>query len=234
MALRGGEILTKEQRLEFTSIPDNLSESDIARYYTFSQADIEIINRHRREYNRLGFGLQLCVLRYPGWPLSIVKDIPQNVLNYVSKQINVEPEIYSQYRQREATVQEHLDEIRTEYGYKPFSEQEKYSLSKCLLNYAMENGNSLYLINAAISELRKNKTIMPAMATIEFIVWESRKAAEEMMFSIINGCITSEQKQKLDGLLNSKVEKNKNRLTWLRESPTSHSPESFTKVIEKF
>lgn len=57
MALRGGEILTKEQRLEFTSIPENLSDSDIARYYTFSQADIEIINRHRRDYNRLGFGL---------------------------------------------------------------------------------------------------------------------------------------------------------------------------------
>lgn len=66
MALRGGEILTKEQRLEFTCISENLSDDDIARYYTLSQSDIEIINKHRRDYNRLGFALQLCVLRYPG------------------------------------------------------------------------------------------------------------------------------------------------------------------------
>ncbi len=231
MSLRGGEILTKEQRTEYTGIPENLNEADIARYYTLSRSDIEIINRHRRDYNRLGFALQLCVLRYPGWPLSIVKDIPQNVLKYVAKQIDVEPEIYSQYRQREATVQEHLDEIRQEYGYKAFSEQEK--LSKSLFNFTMENGNSLYLINTAISELRKNKVIMPAMATIEYAVWESRKAAEEMIFSIVNGCITDEQKQKLDELLNSKVEKNKTCLTWLREYPTRHSPEAFEKVIEK-
>lgn len=86
MALRGGKILIKEQRLEYTRITDDLSKEEIAAYYTLSSSDLEIVNRHTRDYNRLGSALQLCVLRYLGWPLSIVKHIPLNILNYVADQ----------------------------------------------------------------------------------------------------------------------------------------------------
>ena len=146
MSLRGGEILTKEQRLEYTSIPEDLSEEAIVAYYTFSQYDIDIINSHRRDYNRLGYALQLSVLRYLGWPLSITKDIPQNVIKYVSKQIDVDTEIYLQYGQREATIQQHMDGIRQEYGYKSFTKEINKELFEVLLKCAMENGNSICLI----------------------------------------------------------------------------------------
>ena len=119
MALRGGQILTNEQRLEYTIITDDLSEEEIAAYYTLSNLDLEIINLHRRDYNRLGFALQLCVLRYPGWPLSIVKDTPLNILNYVADQIDVDHNVYQLYQQREATGQEHMEEILQEWVFLP-------------------------------------------------------------------------------------------------------------------
>ncbi|MCR6869412.1 DUF4158 domain-containing protein, partial [Bacillus thuringiensis] len=40
----------------------------LGTYYTFSKRDLEIINKRRREENRLGFAVQLAILRYPGWP----------------------------------------------------------------------------------------------------------------------------------------------------------------------
>lgn len=96
----------------------------------------------------------------------------------------------------------------------------------------MENGNSVYLINTAINELRKNKIILPGMTTIELAVWKARKMAEEKIFNIINNCISADQKMKLEELLNSKID-NKTRLAWLKEMPTNHSPKSFSKLIEK-
>jgi len=63
-------LLTEEQRLEFTQIPQNISEWEIARHYTFTDRDMEIINRHRRDYNRLGFAVQLCCLRNPATALT--------------------------------------------------------------------------------------------------------------------------------------------------------------------
>ena len=36
------------------SIPDDMSEHDIERHYTFTSEDLEFINKHRRNHNRLG------------------------------------------------------------------------------------------------------------------------------------------------------------------------------------
>jgi len=49
MAIRAGDILTKEQRLEFTSLSDNISEEEIAVYHTLSSADIKIIKGSRQQ-----------------------------------------------------------------------------------------------------------------------------------------------------------------------------------------
>jgi len=56
--------LTPEQRQELTQIPADLSDREIARYYTFTQKDLELINQRRRHHNRLGFAVQLAVLRF--------------------------------------------------------------------------------------------------------------------------------------------------------------------------
>lgn len=56
---RGKELLTADQRAEFVKIPADLTEQELETYYTFSQYDLEIIKRHRRDHNCLGFAVQL-------------------------------------------------------------------------------------------------------------------------------------------------------------------------------
>ncbi len=140
-------LLTEEQRLEFTQIPQNISEWKIAKYYTLTEKDIEIINRHRRDYNRLGFAIQLCCLRNPGWSLGNVSDIPLKVMSYITEQLEVNPNEYEQYAQRENTRLEHLQELRQEYGYTSFTENDSKYLYGALMPYAMENDNAGRLIS---------------------------------------------------------------------------------------
>jgi len=175
MYARVKELLTPEDRLRYTQIPSDLGEWELGTYFTLTQHDIEVIRRRRRDYNRLGFGVQLCVLRYLGWPLSDVNDIPEKILRYIAKQLNVNFKEFSSYSQREATKYEHLDEIRKEYGYSAFTIYEYRTLSKFLYPQAMLNGNPLHLIQVALEELRKRKLLLPAMATIERAVWEARR-----------------------------------------------------------
>jgi TnpA family transposase len=89
-------------------------------YYTFTKHDLEIINRHRRDENRLGFAVQLSVLRYPGWSWTDIKIIPKLVLEYIAKQIHANPDSFYLYPQRDNTLWDHLKEIRQEYGFKTF------------------------------------------------------------------------------------------------------------------
>lgn len=124
MYARVRELLTPEERLRYMTIPPDISEWAFGTFFTLSPHDIEIVNRHRRDHNRLGFALQLCVLRYSGWTLSDIKVIPENIINYVAGQIKVNPKEYQLYSQRGATRYEHLDEICKEYGYQPFTLRE--------------------------------------------------------------------------------------------------------------
>jgi TnpA family transposase len=108
--------LTPEQRYALMQIPADLSDREIARYYTFTQKDLDLINQRRRPHNRLGFAVQLAVLRYPGRPLKDVADIPSRVLAAIADQVQVPASAFAQYGEREHTIYEHLDEIRRTYG----------------------------------------------------------------------------------------------------------------------
>ncbi|PFJ39484.1 DDE transposase [Bacillus thuringiensis] len=233
MYVRVRELLTAEERKQYMQIPSDISEWILSTYFSFSQHDIKIINRHRRDYNRLGFAIQLSVLRYSGWPLSDVGDIPNVVLEFVATQIGVNTEDWGLYAQRDATRYEHIEEIRKEYGFRNFTITDYRKLSKFLQPHALNNGNTTYLIETAFQELRTWKIILPSMAIIERAIWETRKRAEKSIFKTLTSSLTFSQKEKLSGLLHFMPNSSKTYLAWLKEVPGQFSPESFLKVIER-
>lgn len=86
-------------------------------YYTFSKRDLEVINKRRKEENRLGFAVQLAILRYPGWSYTHIQNIPESFIHYISKPIGSNPSWFSLYPQRKNTLWDHLKEIRSEYSF---------------------------------------------------------------------------------------------------------------------
>jgi len=226
-------LLTEEQRLEFTQIPQNISEWEIAKHYTFTDRDMEIINRHRRDYNRLGFAVQLCCLRNPGWPLSNASSIPDIVLNYIADQLHANSVDFEQYAQRENTRLEHLQELRDEYGYRSFVDIDGDYLFEYLIPCAMENDDVRRLIRLAIEKLKTQMVILPGITTIEKIVNESLKKANDMVINIINESLADEQKQKLDELIEPNTETGKTVLAHLKEDSGQSSPKAFMEVIDR-
>ncbi|MCC3357273.1 Tn3 family transposase [Bacillus sp. REN16] len=230
---RGRELLTPEQRKAFMQIPED--EWILGTYFTFSKRDLEIVNKRRRDENRLGFAVQLAVLRYPGWPYTHIKSIPDSVLQYISKQIGASPSSLSHYPQRENTLWDHLKEIRSEYDLVTFTLREYRMTFKHLHQLALENGDAIHLLHECIDFLRKYKTILPAITTLERMVWEARAMAEKKLFNTVSQSLTKEQKEKLEMIITSQhpSESNKTILGWLKEPPGHPSPETFLKVIER-
>src|SRR5215472_13950578 len=89
--------LTPEQRYALTKIPADLSDREIARHYTFTQKDLDLIRQHRRHHNRLGFAVQLAVLRFPGRPLKDLAGIPAGVLAAIADQVQVPASAFARY-----------------------------------------------------------------------------------------------------------------------------------------
>lgn len=68
-----------------------------------SRADRLEIELRRRNHNRLGFAIQLCLMRYPGRVLGAEEIPPRAMLKYVADQIGAAPEAFSLYARREET-----------------------------------------------------------------------------------------------------------------------------------
>ncbi len=60
--VRGKELLTPEQRQALMQIPED--KWVLGTCCTFAKRDLEIINKRRREENRLGFAVQLDLITF--------------------------------------------------------------------------------------------------------------------------------------------------------------------------
>lgn len=149
----------------------------------FSARDLAVIARHRRDDTRLGFAVQLALLRYPGWPFFLFPQIPGKIIRHTAQQIAVDPQVWTAYVTRENTTWDHLKEIRNTYGYQSFSIQTYRRLFPRLTKQALENDHALDLIRTAISMLRQEKVILPAITTIERAVWGARRHASDTILN---------------------------------------------------
>ena len=74
-------VLTSRQRSALFALPQR--EADLLRHYTLSDEDLQNIGAKRRPRNKLGFALQLCVLRYPGRLLVPAEFVPPPVVDFI-------------------------------------------------------------------------------------------------------------------------------------------------------
>ena len=112
-------ILTPAQRAALLALPAD--RADLARHHTLGEAELAVINRRRRDRNRLGFALQLCALRYPGPAAAARRAHPGTVrrLRRPSRSAPI-PDTLADYAFRENTRYEHSAALQDALGYRPF------------------------------------------------------------------------------------------------------------------
>lgn len=227
------ELLSPAQRLQFTEIPDSITTREIATYYTLAREDLQIVSERRRGHNRLGFAVQLCYLRFPGRAWSLGEIVPPAILNYIAEQLNLAPNILSDYSRREVTRHEHLVEIQAKFGFKIFNTSTYKQLSKWLLHEAIPSDKGMVLVGALIDEMRSRKIIIPAISTVERLAWEVRQQAQKLVCLRLTNNLTSTQKNALDRLLVVAPDRKITDLVWLRQPPGQASPGNFLKLVER-
>ena len=84
------------------------NEESLIRHYSLSPADRLEIELRRRNHNRLGFAIQLCLMRYPGRVLGAEETPPRAMLKFVADQIGAAPAEFALYARREETRRDHM------------------------------------------------------------------------------------------------------------------------------
>ena len=218
-------VLTSRQRSALFSLPQH--EADLLRHYTLSDEDLQHVEARRRSRNKLGFALQLCVLRYPGRLLAPGEFVPPAVVEFIGRQLDLDGYELADYAVRAETRHEHLAELRRLYGFRPFSGRAARELNDRLGEEAPLARSNEDLARRFVDACRQTRTILPATTTIERLCADALVDAERRIEARIAERVPSGLRRALEHLLNETLAAGVTRFVWLRQfEPGSNSADA--------
>ena len=218
-------VLTSRQRSALFSLPQH--ETELLRHYTLSDEDLQHIEARRRPRNKLGFALQLCVLRYPGRLLAPGEFVPPPVVEFIGRQLDLDGYELADYAVRSETRHEHLAELRRLYGFQPFSGRAARELNDRLREEAPLARSNEDLARRFVDACRQTRTILPATTTIERLCADALVDAERRIEARIAERVPPGLRRELEHLLNETVDAGVTRFVWLRQfEPGSNSADA--------
>lgn len=195
--------LSNEQRENYGRYSVALSPQDLARYFHLDDADHALIAKKRGNYNRFGFAVQLCTVRYLGTFLEDPLAVPTSVIHTLANQLGVEAvddlRAYSVGEQR----WQYAAEIRTRYGYVEITERQVgFRLTRWLYSLCWTGTDRpSALFERATTWLVTHKVLLPGFSTLERYIASLRNRVETRLWQSLCRGISSEQQKRLENLL---------------------------------
>ena len=224
-------ILSANDRASLLALPDTRDE--LIRRYTFSEPDLSLIRQRRGDANRLGFAVQLCLLRYPGHGLLVDAVLPPAFVQWVAHQLRIEPMCWPQYAEREETRREHLLELCAYLGMTTFKLSHFRQAVHALAELALQTDKGVVLATQVLDTLRQRQIIIPALDVIERVCAEAITRANRRIYAALADSLSAPHLQRLDDLLKCKEGSKTTWLAWLRQSPAKPNSRHMLEHIER-
>jgi TnpA family transposase len=224
-------LLTNDERHQLFGVP--LDRASLAKHYMLSQEDRALVEEKRGDANRLGFAIQLLLLRHPGFGYRYDESLPAELVQYISEQLGIGSEAIARYASRSKTRLEHGWLAANALNLRTF---EGTDLAKAL-NLAKEAAYStdkgLPIAKAIVEGLRSLGIILPAPARIERIGVAGRAQARKLATNTIVNALNEQQIAAFDALLVVNSKTGVTPLAWLRDVGDSPSAKSLSGILER-
>lgn len=231
------DFLTDEQKARYGRFPDEISELQLIRYFHLDEADLSLIRDRRGEQNRFGFALQLTSVRFLGTFLLDLKLVPTSIQVFIAKQLLVRDiRVLTDYAERENTKHEHAMLIRKHYGYRDFNEHPwAFRLTRLLYTKTwISNERPSLMFDFATAWLIQNKILLPGPSTISRLISEIRERSYDRLWLRLSSLPTSEQKSKLETLLEVPEGMRTSSFDQYRKGPTAISSKAFNAAMVRY
>jgi TnpA family transposase len=224
-------ILSAVERASLLTLPD--TEDELIRHYTFNESDLSLIRQRRSDANRLGIAVQLCLLRFPGHGLLPNTTVPMSLLQWIGRQLRLDPACWSQYAEREETRREHLLELRAYLGMESFRLTHYRQTVHTTAELALQTDKGIVLASSALDSLRHRHIILPTLDVIERICAEAITRANRRIYAALSEPLLDVHRRRLDDLLKRRDNGKTTWLAWLRQSPAKPNSRHMLEHIER-
>jgi TnpA family transposase len=227
------QFLSEVDRDRLNRFPEEIAQQDLKDFFWLSEDDRKETMSLRGEYNWLGFALQLCCLRYLGFFPSNLLELPQEVVQFVANQLQVNFGCLSIYGQRPSTQRKHQRQLQTFLGYRRATDVDTLSLEQWLLERALEHDKPMRLLEMACDYLKRHKLVRLKAVRLARMVSTARNQAQQSIYQTLQFLLTQECKTFLDSLLEVESNLGKTRLVWLQRTPTNNNLKQMLETLSK-
>ncbi len=225
------KLLKAQDRQTLFDIPAD--EDSLIRHYCLSPTDrLEVIVR-RREHNRLGFAVQLCLMRYPGRPLMANERPPQAMLHYIAEQIGANPASFDLYAHREETRMNHVAHMLGYLEMRSATAEDRRAALLSAIDAASMTDKGMPIANAVMAAFRERRVLLPVPNTIERMGLAARAIARRRAEAGLLSDIGPEKLKILDGLLEVDAAISHTRFHWLKTSPEAPGAVNLVGLTER-
>jgi len=211
------KLLKAQDRQALFDIPTD--EDSLIRHYSLSPSDRLEIEVRRREHNRIGFAVQLCLMRYPGRALMANEMPPKAMLNYIAEQIGADPASFDLYARREETRMNHVARL---LGYlemrSPTAEDRRAALLSAI-ETASTTDKGVTIANTIIGTFQERRVLLPVTNMVERMGLAAPAIARRRAEAALIADLDQQKLQALDGLLEVDPTIAQTRFHWLRSAP---------------
>lgn len=227
------QFLSDSDHDRLNRFPQEITQTDLDRFFWLSPDDHRAILGLRGDHNRLGFALFLCCLRYLGFFPEQLSQLPASVIEYVAVQLQVSADAFSLYGKRTSTQRNHQRQVQVLLGYRRASPLDLLALEQWLLERALEHDKPMLLFELTCQYLQQHKIIRIGTTRLEKMVATARQQAQEAIYQALQPLLKQEQCQFLDNLLEVDDELKRTRLSWLQRTPTGNNTRQILETLEK-
>ena len=222
------KLLKVQDREKVFDIPAD--KDSLIRHYSLTAADRLEIELRRREHNRLGFAVQLCLMRYPGRVLGADETPPRAMLRYVADQIGADPEAFTLYARREETRRDHTARLMSYLDTRSATTQDRRAAA---VQTATMSDDGAAIASSVVATFRERRSLLPAIDTIERIGLAGRAIARRRAERTLIEDISLDTLQSLDGLLEVDPSIKQTRFQWLRSAPEAPGASNLVGLTER-
>ncbi len=225
-------LLSAEARSRLFGIPTERAE--MARHYVLDAADLALVRARRRAANRLGFAVQLCLLRHPGAGLGPVERPPAAMIAFVAEQLGVPLTAFADYAARDQTRREHAAELAAALRLQSFRLANWRACLRVGAEAAWATDRGEPIVAAMLAHLRREGVIVPGAAVLERIGLAARARARRLAFTRLIEGIGDAERTTLDAMLRpDPALRGRSRLAWLRDVPEAPSPGNILALLDR-
>ncbi|MGL6175899.1 MAG: Tn3 family transposase, partial [Vibrionaceae bacterium] len=159
--------------------------------------------------------------------------VAEHLLQWIGRQLHLNPLCWPQYAQREETRREHLLELRAYLSMKPFDKAHHQQTVHTTIELALQTDKGIVLANNVLEILRHKRIILPTLDVVERICAVALTKANQLIYRALTDPLDDLHRHRLDNLLKLHDKHKITTLAWLRLSPARPNSRYMLEHIER-